>query len=86
MQKTIKIQPEFKILHKFYFCANSATIRILSEGTRGGETLIPNQGLEGGGLAKGWKKIVTSPILMVEVVADGTSDGSARVHGVFELL
>jgi hypothetical protein len=38
---------------------------------------------------KAEKKIVTSPILMAEVVAnvpEGTSDGSARVHDVFELL
>ena len=40
----------------------------------------------GGGLVEGRKKIVTSPILMAEVVADRTSDGFARVHGVFELL
>jgi len=38
---------------------------------------------------KAEKKIVTSPILIAEVVADvpeGTSDGSARVLYVFELL
>jgi hypothetical protein len=53
---------------------------------------------ERGSRTKGWggrvrpkaeKKKVTSPILMAEVVADvpeGTSDGSARVQYVFELL
>ena len=47
---------------------------------------IPNQGSEGGGLAEGRKKKVTSPILMAEVVVDvpeGTSDG---VQDVFESL
>jgi hypothetical protein len=55
----------------------------------GGGTWIPNQGLGGGVRPKAEKKKVTSPILMAEVVADmpeGTSDGSARVQYVFELL
>ena len=50
---------------------------------------IPNQGLEGGGLAKGRKKKVTSPILMVKVVVDmpkGTLDGSPGVQDAFESL
>ena len=44
-----------------------------------GGTRIPNQGLEGGVRPKAEKKIVTSPILMVEVVVEvpkGTLDGS----------
>ena len=55
----------------------------------GGGTRIPNQGLEGGVWPKAEKKIVTSPILMAEVVVDvpkGTLDGSPGVQGVFELL
>ena len=47
------------------------------------------KGWRGGGLAEGQKKIVTSPILMVEVVVDvpkGTSDGSPGVQDVFKLL
>ena len=43
----------------------------------------------GGGPAEGRKKIVTSPILMAEVVVDvpkRTSDGSPGVQDVFESL
>ena len=50
---------------------------------------ILNQGLEGGGPAEGQKKIATSLILIVEVVAEvpkKTLDGSARVQNVLELL
>ena len=47
-------------------------------------------GVGGGGVQlKAKQKIVTSLILMVEVVADvpkGTLDGSARVQNVLELL
>ena len=60
----------------------------------GGGMRIPNQGLEGveggrGVRLKAEKNIVTSPILMAEVVVDvpkGTSDGSPGVQDVFELL
>ena len=47
------------------------------------------KGWRGGGLAKGRKKKVTSPILMVKVVVDvpkGTSDGSPGVQDAFESL
>ena len=50
---------------------------------------ILNQGLGGRSSRRLKKKIVTSLILMVEVVADvpkGTLDGSARVQNVLELL
>ena len=49
----------------------------------------PRVGGGGGVQPKAEKKIVTSLILMVEVVADvpkGTLDGSARVQNVLELL
>ena len=50
----------------------------------------PEPRVGGGGVQpKARKKIVTSLILMVEVVADvpkGTLDGSARVQNVLELL
>ena len=56
----------------------------------GGGTRIPNQGLGGGGVRpKAEKKIVTSPILMAEVVVDapkGTLDDSPGVQDVFEAL
>ena len=55
----------------------------------GGRMRIPNQGLEGAVWPKAKKKIVTSPILMAEVVVDmpkGTSDGSPGVQDVFESL
>jgi hypothetical protein len=56
----------------------------------GGGTRISNQGSEGGGVRpKAEKIIVTSPILMAEVVVDvpkGTSDGSPGVQYVFESL
>ena len=54
----------------------------------GGGTRIPNQGL-GGVQPKAEKNIVTSPILMAEVVVDapkGTSDDSPGVQDVFEAL
>ena len=47
------------------------------------------KGWRGEGLAKGWKKKVTSPILMVKVAIDmpkGTLDGSPGVQDAFELL
>jgi hypothetical protein len=46
----------------------------------------PKPRVGGGGLAEGRKKIVTSQILMEEVVTDapeGISDGSPRVQDVF---
>ena len=47
---------------------------------------IPNQGLGGGESGQRLKKIVTSPILMAEVVrvAKGTSDDFPGVHNVFD--
>ena len=55
----------------------------------GGGMRILNQGLEGGVQPKAEKKIVTSPILMAEVVVDvpkGTLDGSPGFQDVFEWL
>ena len=57
----------------------------------GAECVDPEPRVGGGGgvQPKAEKKIVTSLILMVEVVADvpkGTLDGSARVQNVLELL